>query len=61
MTVGRLISLLCNYASDVNELIMCEPIGDIEIRDDHAILYFIDSNTENKTLYEDGHWEYRRG
>ena len=59
MTVGRLIALLCNHASDEDDLLMCKPIDDIEIRDDHATLYFTDSNTTDVILYRDGHWEWR--
>lgn len=60
MTVGELIALLCKHSSNEDYLLMMKDIDDIEIRGDHATLYFTDYNTEDKILYEDGHWEYRR-
>lgn len=60
MTLGELIAIICKYASDEDDSIMVKGIDDIEIRGDHVTLYFTDGNTEDKILYEDGHWEYRR-
>lgn len=60
MTVGKLMAIMCNYASDEDDLLMVKPIDDIEIRGDHATLYFTDSNTSDVILYKDGRWEWRR-
>ena len=60
MRVGELIAIMCKYASDEDDLLMVKSIDDIEVRGDKATLYFTDSNTTDVTLYEDGHWEWRR-
>lgn len=60
MTVGELMAIMCKYASDEDNLLMVKSIDDIEIRGDKATLYFTDGNTRDVTLYEDGHWEWRR-
>ena len=58
MTVGEVIALLCNHASDDDYLLMQKSIDDIEVKDDYIDLWFTDGNTMNKRLFKDGHWEY---
>ena len=55
MTVGELMAIMCDYASDVDELLMVKGIDDIEIRGDEATLYFTDGNTSDVILYKDRH------
>ena len=39
MTVGEVIALLATYCSNVDDLLMCRSIYDIEVDDDSIIVY----------------------
>ena len=47
MTVGEMIALLCNQASDNDMYLMAKGICSIDIDDDGIRLYFTDANTQN--------------
>lgn len=45
MTVGEVIALLAKYCSDEDYLLMCRSIYDIEVREDHIVVYTTDNNS----------------
>lgn len=47
MTVGEVIALLTTYCSDVDYLLMCRSIYNIEVDDDLIIVYTTDGNSSN--------------
>jgi len=55
MTVGKMISLLCIYCSEVDELLMCHSVDEIEVHDDCILVYFRDANTSNIRIERKDH------
>lgn len=47
MTVGEVIALLATYCSDVDDLLMCRSIYNIEVDDDSITVYTTDGNSSD--------------
>lgn len=62
MNIGEIISALALCASKWDDdggdqLLMLKSIFEIEVRDDHVNIYFVDGNTPNIKVYKDGKCE----
>lgn len=60
MTVGEVVSALAKCCSDYDgdELLFRKTIYSIESKDNYIEVYFVDANTPDIRIYEDGRKEY---